>query len=332
MKYVISIILPVIAVSSVWARDASLSKAYEKGALAKVRFVVVDQDGAEVPDAKIWGGFTAGGLMNDYVLVDGVTDTNGEFVAEGKCNEFLRIGVRKKEYYHTEEKIYFGRSGECPVVADGKWQPYGATRKVVLKRIKNPINLSDSEGLKYYKYPPQGKWTGFDLCKRDWVYPNGFGEFSDVVIRIDREATSEGYVKTMEVAFTNSPFAGAYEMTTDAYSDLKSSYEANTNASYSGVYKYVFKRGKRGNERSELAEDRYLVFRTRTKVDAQGNLKSAHYGMIFGNWRFCEKGGMAIEKIVFNPVPNDPNLEDAETAHRSRVDYEQNFKQEKRWK
>ena len=294
-----------------------LGKAREECALAKVCFRVVDQDGVIISDAKIWGGFTAGNFKTDYTLVNGATNTNGEYVAQGKCNEFLRVDVTKEGYYHTEVKIFFNQSKARPIVANGKWQPYGEMRTVVLKKIKNPVRVSASEGLIYYKYPPQGKWTGFDLCRRDWVYPDGSGEFPDVSIRIDREATSEGYVKTMEVAFTNNPFAGAYEMPVDAYSDLRSSYEANTNASFSGVLKYVFKRGKNGNERTELAKGKYLVFRTRTNVDVKGNLASAHYGMIFGNWRFCEKGGMAIEKIVFNPIPNDPNLEDAETARRS---------------
>ena len=301
-------------------RSAAFLDAIRDGAVGKYVYRVVDDEGTPVSNATAHVWFSSYGRPQDKADWVLNTDPNGVFVAEHRFNERFCVGIDKEGYYHSHDELNYLAMSELPV-KDGKWQPFGATRQVVLKRIKKPIKLSASDGLKYYKYPPQGKWAGFDLCKRDWVYPDGSGEFSDVAIRIDREATSKGYVKTMEVAFTNNPFAGAYEMATDAYSDLKSSYEANTNASYSGVYKYVFKRGEKGNERSELAEDRYLVFRTRTKVDAQGNLKSAHYGMIFGNWRFCEKGGMAIEKIVFNLAPNDPNLEDEVMARRSRLNY-----------
>lgn len=82
---------------SVMALGATVlsNDAYAKIAFAQVRIQVVDQDGCVVPDAKIWGGFTCGGGMNDYVLVDGFTDTNGLYVAEGRCNEILRFEVRK---------------------------------------------------------------------------------------------------------------------------------------------------------------------------------------------------------------------------------------------
>ena len=134
----------------------------------------------------------------------------------------------------------------------------------------------------------------------------------------------------MYSSFTNNPCAGAYEMKADSFSELKTIYEAETNAVFSSLLKYTFKRGKKGNERNELADGSYLVFRTRTKIDKDGKLLSAHYGMIVGNWRFCEKGGMAIEGLRFNPTPNDTNLEDAETARRSQLGYRQ--RQELEWR
>lgn len=114
---------------------------YRKGALAKVRIKVVDQDGVIVPGAKIWGAFTTGSGFNDYALVDGVTDTNGVFVARNRCNGRLRFDVRKEGYYRTEENVRFWDAKKDPTVIDGKWQPYGETRTVVLKKIKAPIPI-----------------------------------------------------------------------------------------------------------------------------------------------------------------------------------------------
>lgn len=56
----------------------------------------------------------------------------------------------------------------------------------------------------------------------------------------------------------------------------------------------------------EMPEDKYMVFRTRTKVDNKGELVSANYGLIF------EKSGYGIKlnmRTAFNPIPNDTNLE-----------------------
>ena len=115
MRHVVMILSVMVLGATVLSNDA-----YAKIAFAQVRIQVVDQDGCVVPDAKIWGGFTCGGGMNDYVLVDGFTDTNGLYVAEGWCNEILRFEVRKEGYYRTSVKIEFWRTKSDPKVKDGK--------------------------------------------------------------------------------------------------------------------------------------------------------------------------------------------------------------------
>ena len=60
----------------------------------------------------------------------------------------------------------------------------------------------------------------------------------------------------------------------------------------------------------QLGNDEYLIFRTRTKVNEKGELLSAHYGKIDGEWKFHELHGMWIRGIYFNGMPNDTNLED----------------------
>lgn len=303
------------------------------GAVAKYVYRVVDDEGSPVSNATAHIWFRSYGRPQDEAGWVAKTDTNGLFEAEHRLNEKFSVGIDKVGYYHTHDEInYFEMSAEkrLSIVKDDKWQPYGELRTVILKRIRKPVRLLSSGNLQYYKYPPLGRWVGFDLCKRDWAPPYGNGEFSDAEIRFEKNITEDGYVKTMEVTFTNNPFAGAYEVAVDSFSDLKSVYRANTNALFSGVFKYTFKRGKGGPERNELEEGRYLVFRSRTKVDRDGVLLSAHYGIIFGDWRFFEKGGMAVERLLFNPTPNDTNLEDAETARRSQLGCRQ--RQELEWR
>lgn len=293
-----------------------------KGAQAKIVLKVVDQDGVAVPGAKIWGAFSANHLK-DSILVDGVSDANGEYVALGKCNEFLRVDVTKKGYYHTEEKINFRKSKSKPIVADGKWQPYGETRTVVLKKIVNPIPIGEL-GRCSIPIPVYDEWVGFDFERRMWIPPFGNGRFSDVLLKFGRRIVDKqtDFKMTMEVSFTNNPYAGCYQLQYDKFSERKNVCHAEESAVYRSEVSYVHERHP-GTPRNDnrVNSDSYLVFRTRTRVDEDGKLVSAHYGIIGGGWSFF--GTMLSGGYLFNPTPNDTNLEDAETARKARLWHKQ---------
>lgn len=309
------IVLFVLAFTLSCAANAGVSQ-NDRGnaALAEVRIRIVDQDGIAVPNARIWGGFTTGASINDYALVNGFTDTNGVYVAQNKCNEFLRFDVRKQGYYRTEEKIFFGRSGAKPIIANGKWQPYGETRTVVLKKIKDPGVLKVPSSLIQVEVavPVYGEWLPFDLEKFDWVKPHGEGSHDDVLLRFRRRITDKWYdfKYEMDVSFTNHPFAGAVVLAKDCNSEFTTEYNADTNAAYKASFNYFLERTKKsGSKSSVLDRDSYLVFRTRTTVDEEGRLKTAHYGAIHGEW-MPGKTNMTFADGCFNPTPNDTNIED----------------------
>lgn len=114
---------------------------------------------------------------------------------------------------------------------------------------------------------------------------------------------------------------------------MDSVYEANTNGKYIGNFRYEFERTAKGNHViSELGYGQYLVFRIRTKTDENGKLISAHYGRIMGALQYLEKAGIVLGPVFFNPTPNDTNLEDAETARRSRLGYKQRLEFERQRK
>ena len=304
-----AIVLIVAACVLSFAAEARIT--YElsiKGALARVAFKVVDQDGAAVPGAKVWGGFSAN-LIRDSVLVDGVTNTNGEFIAQGKCNEFLRVDITKDGYYRSEEKINFWRSKADPVVVDGRWQPYGETRTVVLKKIRNPYAVkvfSDEQCI--CKIPAFGQWLPFDMERSDWLAPYGNGVHDDVLLRFQKKLTDKWYefAFSMEACFTNNPHAGVYIRPIDAYSDLKTGYHADTNAVFATYY--AFSLDSMSKKKVGLDENSYLVFRTRTRVDENGKLVGAHYGKYSRGWRSDAKE-MGFGAGCFNPVENDTNIE-----------------------
>lgn len=333
MKKIVCSILFFVSLLSIAEVDSDFVNAIRHGAMAKVSLRVLDDVGIPVTNTNVHVWFSSYGRPQDNADWYVATDTNGVVTVSHRTNEDLSWLVRKEGYYETHGRIQFrDRKTDSPKVKDGKWQPYGETCTVVLKKIKNPIRLRNSDARVRHKYPESGKWVGFDLELCDWVPPLGSGKCVDMLVRYTRSPRPDGCFKSLDVAFTNNPYAGVYLLNKDSYSEFDSVYEANTNMEYVSTLRYEFERTAKGNHMiSELGEKQYLVFRTRTKIDRDGRLISAHYGRIMGCWDYVETGNMTL-RSYFNPTPNDTNLEDAEMARLSRLGYNQQLEFERRRK
>jgi hypothetical protein len=317
---ILSLAIPQILMAEGLSEEAmSLYRAYKYGAQAKECLRVIDQDGHPVVGAKIRGGMITGDRHNDHVLIRGITDTNGEFVVQGKCTNRIRCGITMNEYYASEFEL--PDYANSHTFRDGKWYPYGSRHTIVLKKIINPQPMSYHDLRTSFKVPVYEEWVGFDCVKFDFVSPYGKGVENDMLLRFALKNPSENdYHMMMEVTFTNNLYAGAYEMGKTQMSEFKSVYHADTNAVYrqSFLYRYDRAPGMTPKYTNQLSDDKYLVFRTRTKVDAKGRLVSALYGKIYGAWNFVGPGGMSMGQFMLNMKPNDTNLEDEYTAERSR--------------
>ena len=104
-----------------------------------------------------------------------------------------------------------------------------------------------------------------------------------------------------------------YELKKDLYSEMKNPYSVDTNQIFIATNSY----SSGGTKSYTLGESSCLVFRTRTKLDEDGRLVSAHYGMIYGRWAIGF--GMKAAAIFFNPRPNDTNIEDLDEFTRVRL-------------
>lgn len=314
------------------AEEMALYWAHRNGAKVKEVLRVVDQDGVPVVGAKMKGGMRSGPYDKDVTPIRGVTDTNGMFVIEGKCTDIMQCGITYDNYYESRFRIMnYGGTHE---LVDGKWHPYGTQRTIILNKIINPQPLAYHNARTWFDIPVYNTWTGFDLEKYDFVPPYGKGSANDVLLRFTLNKTSiDDHHMTMDVSFTNNPYAGAYEMKKNKLSELESVYRADTNATYRTFFSYKFDRwpGKGSMYEKYLSSDEYLIFRTRTKIDDEGRLVSAHYGKIYGEWNFVGTGGMSMEEVMFNSTPNDTNLEDLHTAERSRIS-KRSFEQKARKK
>jgi hypothetical protein len=62
-------------------------------------------------------------------------------------------------------------------------------------------------------------------------------------------------------------------------------------------------------KRKLTVEDVGYFLRTRVRLDRDGNIASANYAKIMGDFLVATKGGQVAFTYDFNPLPNDRNLE-----------------------
>ena len=335
MKQLFALVVSILAFVAVAAElDMDLLKAigndrtrwvaHSRGAKARVCFRVVDNDGMPVTNANVRCAFKVGAGASGLQNVYGVTDTNGLCTINGLCKAYMDYTVGKDDYYCSHGKVDYMETTRVPAVIDGKWQPYGETRTVVLKKIKDPWTVKVfGESSHRHGIPVFNKWIDFDLESCDWLPPYGCGKCNDVALRFSADVRKRriDYTYVMEVSFTNNPFAGAYLMKKDFCSDLQTEHYANTNGIYDAEFSFATESNvDKPVKATYLDKDSYLVFRTRTRIDDQGRLVGAHYGKICGVWRSTQKI-MQISDGCFNPVENNSNIEGDQVLHYAIRNY-----------
>ena len=295
------------------------------GAEAKICLKICDDMGLPVSNASVRTYFD---MLPVPHSVYGKTDTNGVCVVKGKTNgNKIEFFVGKEGYYGSNKEKIFIKMGEEHDVKDGKWQPYGAMETIELRKIRNPAYLAVAHMREFNNTKEISSWIGFDLCKRDFVRPYGMGEIADFEVFFDWDKGCFADYKGMatKIRFTGK-FFGYYQCAANAVSEFKGPYSAFPDAKYQQNADF-FERviidpnayGRR-YDRKFFDGNKCWVVRSRCKVDVDGNLVSAHYSVINNIAFGCDKGGVACICVTgaFNPTPNDTNLEDIETAKRSR--------------
>lgn len=289
-----------------------LSAAYNPfvdGAKADVRIKVVDDQGDPVPDALVSAIF-----LTDVQKVDvakGLTDSEGCFSAARTCIGQMRLWVRKDGYYDTKTlPTEFRKNTGAEATKTHRWSDGTVELPVVLKKRRNPVKLIHKGGTySDVKYPVLAKVKGFDLERFDWCPPYGKGRYADLQISTEYWRDEKDWLKVYDktvVAMTNT-LDGAYFADIDSSSSMRYPYAANTNAVFQREFIFEYDR-RTGNVTKNITmpKGKCLVFRTRTKLDEEGRLKEANYGVITES--FDPFADLDLE-VFFNPTPNDTNLE-----------------------
>ena len=241
------------------------------------------------------------------------TDKKGRVSLVFPCySGHFRLAVSADGYYtEVPDKFSFKTSGTgffTPNLAE-----YEKSITVTLKKKKNPIPMI-ARGFprkrgRYFALK-QGHGTyayDFEMC--DLLPPYGNGKIADINIDAYLVMTNGGYICRGSLTFNA---GGAYKAVKHKTSDFKSLYHADTNACFktsfpfveycgNNVYEYPF------SPLPLLTLDEYFVFRVRETRNEKGELLSAHYGKIYGS--ICIGEWLDFPQAVFNPRPNDTNLE-----------------------
>ncbi|HXB61074.1 MAG TPA: hypothetical protein VNU95_15990 [Candidatus Acidoferrales bacterium] len=230
--------------------------------------------------------------------IRGLTDTTGMFsVSHTDTATDLGITGKKSGYYttHIGYQFYFDEK---------KWHP---TFTLLLKKIGKPIPLYVKR-LKA-QVPILDKPVGFDLMAGDWVAPYGKGIKTDIIFNAQTEKRSEfDWDSKLTVSFPN-PGDGIQEFNAPVLlqdapmgqSDLRSSHEAPAEDYQPQWVQTISCRPHRGGYSGNRDPNHNYFIRVQTVLDENGNVKSALYGKIYGDFMDFS--------YYLNPAPNDRNVE-----------------------
>ena len=264
----------------------------------KMTLKVLDDTGTPVADASAGVSYSVlppPDIRYATERIEGRTDTNGFFTASHLSSEgsAMGFGVEKVGYYGVHVPY------DLPDQYDpAKWE---LTTNLVLKRMNRPLAM-------YAKrvnlgMPEFEKLIGFDLMAGDWVAPYGKGLNRDLLFagHFDKRPDGESRYKLV-VSFPNAG-DGIQDFVADRSnggSDLRSSQEAPASG-YQAQWVQFDNRKPGEVVETNRDKSRNYYFRVRTVLDEQGNVKSALYGKIYGDFMQFS--------YYLNPTPNDRGVE-----------------------
>jgi hypothetical protein len=266
-----------------------------------VTLKVLDELGMPISGANAGIGYYTNSVGTS---ADGLTNTNGIFSASHASYGGDLGCIAEKDGYYTTRRSY-----KVPFTYDPiRWNP---TITLVLKKIGKPIPMYAQQAR--IEIPELRKPIGFDLTEGDWVAPYGRGKESDFIFQAQRRFVNR---QDFESSFTltfHQPHDGVFpiKIPIDQGSELRLSAIAPTNGYLTELSQMLNDTPSKGWEKSEEKDQNYY-FRVRTKIDDRGNIVSAHYGKVYGDFKIDainSKTLLIFFQYYFNPTPNSRNVE-----------------------
>ncbi len=283
----------------------------------KLHVNVRDQDGRPIKGAAVSVYQRRPVSMLNF-WSDGWDHSTAETDAQGEATVSFNARTSHFEWSVAAEGYHFAMettSESLSVTNNVEGNDYTITehelsRSVTLWKKRNPkpmYGYTNPLGTAVEVPDGDGRW-GFDLQKCDWVAPLGRGKVADFYITCKSEITDSYRDYTGYIEIPNQ--GGAYKGKKNDSTIFPSVYEADLKANYLSRLPYHYRfdsHDKQIIDESIIKEDEYLVLKTRVQHDKDGHVISANYSKILGE--FGVGGFLLFQEIVFNPTPNDNNLE-----------------------
>jgi len=248
------------------------------GAQAEMVVHVIDDKGQAISNVNVEVYF--GMSTKEGKTIKGKSDGEGNFRAKGKTTGEVYVNATKTGFYESTEKIELF-ADEKREVLHGRWMPKEICTNVILRSIGKPIELITSPLSKDYQIDGKREWLGFDLEKMDWVAPKGSGKTVDFEVQYESDGKRlfDYTGSKLHVRFVR-PFDGVYRRGLNKVSRLRTDPVADTNATYvTELNFYMEKTQDKKWMTNKLSKDEFLVLRTRSRTDENGNFIGAHYSM-----------------------------------------------------
>ncbi len=275
---------------------------------AKMTVKVLNEAGSPVDSADARVGFTVDSkthVGSEEIVVHGITNKDGEFVASAKTDRRVGFTVKKTGWYPSFGTYRFKE------VKEGRWEPWDPTIDVILKPVINPQPMY-ARKLRV-EMPLADAPVGFDLVESDWLAPHGRGKVADFVFYLSRRfETWNDYYAEIKLAFSNEgdgiqmiPGQG------QSASELKLPRLAPEQGFLPEFATSI------GRTPSTLGRDdgkagRSYFFRVRTVRDETRKIVSALYGKIDGDIRIDainSKTALLLFDYYLNPQSMSRNME-----------------------
>ena len=200
-------------------------------------------------------------------------------------------------------------------VRDGRWRPYGEMHTIRLRRKVCPAAMVSCVINAYHLV---GKEFGVDFMEGALCAPYSYGKHADLLIRIEQGENERenprrpGHqVKTRWFTYTMrcpGEHDGICRLNGLAGSILLSTRAVPADAPFSRELVFREERGGGEQIRDWLQDDQWILVRSRTEVDDQGEIVCANYAKIYPDFFTVCNGGIEF-RYYFNPEPNDIGLE-----------------------
>ncbi len=252
---------------------------------SKINVKVIEENGTPIENTDVTLGFQRyAGFNKDHVK--GKTDKNGLFSVTGNTEKGMPIWGTKKGYYESGGKGEYCKSYNKLLQ---RWEPYPANLTITLRKKKNPVAMfAKREHTLKIPQVENGKTVGYDLEKGDWVTPHGKGIVSDFVFTPIKMILKNWNYYDCEVliSFSNEHDGiEKYDDKENIQSYYKWAYEAPQNGYKKQLKRLSYCLPPKNLHKRNIEEEAKYIFRVRTKVDEDGNIISAKYGKILGDFR-----------------------------------------------